>query len=324
MLDKIRRKLLMYIVRYTRHSVVYNMLYPSWWHAMYFKSFGKKINYLSAIPNRGAGIGHQMANWIAGYWFAQKFNLKFAHIPFSTREWDDFLNFGDNEVTVNELLNAKYKKVRLPLFNENDEKELKIIGQIIQSYSNEKVVFVLEQDQFYYKQYEVMDDLKVKFKKAHDDTNLIYDKDTLNIAVHVRRGDITIGQLNKNPNLLIRWQDNDYFVNVLKNVLRNLKSSKPIKVYLFSQGKIEDFSEFKDIKNVQYCLDMDAKSSFLHMVYADILITSKSSFSYKPALLSDGLKICPDNFWHGYPLSDNWLIADEKGEFDTEKLQKWV
>jgi hypothetical protein len=60
---------------------------------------------------------------------------------------------------------------------------------------------------------------------------------------------------------------------------------------------------------------MSANESFLHMVHADCLITSKSSFSYKPALLSNGIKICPKKFWHGYPNSSDWILVDENGNF---------
>ena len=50
------------------------------------------------------------------------------------------------------------------------------------------------------------------------------------------------------------------------------------------------------------------------MVYADALITSKSSFSYKPALLNRGVKFSPKNFWHSYPNDPNWILLDEEGK----------
>lgn len=60
---------------------------------------------------------------------------------------------------------------------------------------------------------------------------------------------------------------------------------------------------------------MNAQHSFLHMVNADLLITSKSSFSYKPALLSNGIKVCPSDFWHDYPKKKDFLLVDNKGDF---------
>ena len=115
----------------------------------------------------------------------------------------------------------------------------------------------------------------------------------------------------------MRWIDNEYYVNVLKSFLAKFKIDKPIAIYLFSQGYKDEFKEFNDFSNINYCFDMCAKQSFLHMVYADCLITSKSSFSYKPALLSDGIKISPINFWHGYPKTSDWLLASDEGEISS-------
>lgn len=107
-----------------------------------------------------------MANWIAGLWYARQFGLKFAYLPFSTKQWDDFLGFGEGETTVAELKCKGYKTRKLPLFNENNKKEVELNKNIIQSYAGKKVVFIAEQDQFYRAQYGVMDDLKRKFYSA--------------------------------------------------------------------------------------------------------------------------------------------------------------
>jgi hypothetical protein len=176
-----------------------------------------------------------------------------------------------------------------------------------------------EQDQFYRDQFGVMDDLKKKFYNAPSRKNnqLIYSNSHFNIAIHIRRGDIVVGQENKNSNLLMRWQDNQYFVKVLTQVVQNVKTDKPIAIYLFSQGDQVDFAEFLEFPNCKFCLDMNAQNSFLHMIYADLLITSKSSFSYKPALLNNGIKVCPKLFWHGYPENKNWILVGENGEINN-------
>lgn len=317
---KIKNRLISILLRKTRSTIFYPIIYKSWWHSIFFKSKEQNINnYFTAIPNRGAGIGHQMANWIAGYWFAKQFHLKFAQIPFSNEKWQTFLNFGEDYPKADFLIEKEgYIKVILPLFDEYNQKEVDRVKEIIKSYGNKKVVFVTEQDQFYKDQFGVEDDIKKMFhsSESRKKDNLFYDKTCFNIAIHVRRGDISIGQLNKNPNLIMRWQDNDYFVNVLQNVLENLNTEKNIKIYLFSQGKKEDFKEFSKFNNIIYCLDVNAENSFLHMVFADLLITSKSSFSYKPALLSNGIKVCPKNFWHGYPAKEDWILAEENGDLN--------
>lgn len=313
-IEKVKRKLWSKIVVYTKNTSFYPYIYRSYWHYIFHKSNKNNKNcYYTARPNPGAGIGHQIANWIAGYWYAQQFGLKFAHLPFSTKRWDEFLGFGENEITVSELKRQGYKVRRLPLFNEKNKLEYDLNRRIIASYAGRRVVFVAEQDQFYKNQYEVMADLKRKFYTAsiRKKEKLVYSKENFNIAIHVRRGDIMVEPFN--PNLAIRYLSNNYFERVLQQVIHNIKTDKPIHIYFFSQGIPEDYPEFAKYENLHWCIDMGAQDSFLHMVYADLLITSKSSFSYKPALLNKGIKVCPRNFWHGYPDTEDWIMAENDG-----------
>lgn len=323
---KVRRKLWYYIVSSTRNKPIYPYIYKSYWHYLLHGISAARTSdscYFGARPNPGAGIGHQIANWIAGYWFSKQFGLKFAHIPFSQHSWEGFLGFGDGEVWLNELKKKEgYKKRLLPLFDEYNNKEVNLVKAIISSYYGKKIVFVAEQDQFYRDQFGVITEIQDKFysTKARTDDKLLYSSNYFNIAIHVRRGDIVAGQINRNENLLMRWQTNEYFETVLTNVVQTIKPAKPIAIYLFSQGVKEDFKDFDKFENLNLCLDMGAKDSFLHMVYADLIITSKSSFSYKPALLNKGIKICPKDFWHGYPQTVDWIMVDQNGTIDEEGL----
>ena len=315
--EKIPRKLRRIWISTMRKTSVYKYCYKSYWHYLFNRKKRVEGNdlYLSAKPNPGAGIGHQIANWIAGYWFAQQFGVKFAHIPFSEKKWEAFLGFYQNEITVSELKNKGYKIVRIQDFDENNKEEYNRIEQIIASYKGQKVVFLAEQDQFYQEQYGVMQEIQKKFYSAPErkKDKLIFDENSFNIALHVRRGDIMENHSKSNKNIAMRYQGNNYFSQALDSVLEYLEDKKNIQIYLFSQGEEKDFLEFSDMSNLHFCLNMGAQDSFLHMVYADALITSKSSFSYKPALLNRGIKFCPAEFWHGYPEDDDWILLDEEG-----------
>ena len=307
-IKKIRFK----IIYFTLNKLIYNYLYKSYWNYIFSKERRACFEnfYYSAEVNEFAGIGHQINNWISGKWFAKKFGLNYAYSPFSSSEWDIFLGFGENEITVNELLKMGFKKVRLPLFDENNLSEVELQKNIINSYFNCKVVFVAEYDQVYKNQIGEVETLNEKFFKSSSRiyNDLSFDKNFLNIAVHIRVGDIF-------PKYKNRYLNNEYFINVLRKLLGAAKTDKPIAIYLFSQGNINQFVEFKQFDNIHFCLDVNPIVSFLHMVYADILITSKSSFSYKPALLNKGVKVCPKDFWHGYPQSDDWWLVENDGSF---------
>lgn len=316
LIEKIKRKIRNKWVIKLRYTNIYKYCYPSYWHSLSIRkkdTADKENLYFAARPNPGAGIGHQMANWIAGYWFAKRFGLKFAHIPFSSDKWETFLGFYQNEESLKKLKCLGYKVVRLQKFDEDKREECERINRIINSYAGKKVVFLAEQDQFYHDQFGVMEELQNKFytAPAREKDRLIYSKDYFNIALHVRRGDI-MENIN-DVNISMRYQSNEYFLQALKSALDYLNNKDNVQIYLFSQGEIEDFPEFSGINNLHFCLDMNAQDSFLHMVYADALITSKSSFSYKSALLNRGIKFCPADFWHGYPKTKDWVLLNQKG-----------
>ena len=327
-ISKVKAKLWFYIVIYTREKRVYPYIYRSSWHCLLYKNKlkGTSTCYYAARPNPGAGIGHQMANWIAGYWFARQFELKFAHLPFSTQKWEDFLGFGEGELKLDELIKMGYKARKLPLFNENNKSEVDLIKAIIASYAGEKVVFIAGQDQGYKNQYGVLSDLKRKFNSAAARKNEknSYNPDHFNIAVHVRRTVIIEGKviLENEAAQSLRWLSNDYYEKVLKQVLDNIQVAKPISIYIFSTSKSEEFAEFAKYGDVRFCSDMDEYASFFHLIKADLLITSKSSFSYKPALINDGIKICPRNFWHSYPDRKDWILCENDGTFQVKKLNE--
>ena len=326
-LKKIRDATWGKVLRKIRCSSHYPKCFVSYWHARFHRKTsggGRERLYLGARPNPGAGIGHQMANWIAGYWWAKQFGLKFAHSPFPSPAWERFLGFGEHEATVRQLSSGQgYEVVEIPPFTESSKQERELIENIISSYQGRKVVFLFGRDQPYRDQIGVIDDLQKKFHQApaRQDDKLVFTKDRFNIAVHVRRGDIVAGQKTGNANHQMRWQDNEYFRKVLGNVLAALVTDKPIAIYLFSQGLPEDFSDFGDFENIRLCLDMGAQDSFLHMVFADLLITSKSSFSYKPALLSKGIRVCPRDFWHVYPDDREWIMAESDGTIGVNTIQ---
>lgn len=320
--NKIYRKLHWFLFGINKPGRGIRRFYPAYCRGMkYVKAHGVSINelaepdkkvtkvYFTQVPNEGAGIGHQMSNHNAGYHYSQLFGIPFAYSPFSLSDWDAFLGFGEGEVTVEELKKQGYKMLRLPYFSE--KKDFNVIRNIINACDGKKIILQTELDQFYKAQYPVSQHLKEKFRNSPSRKNdkLIYSMDEINVAMHIRRGDICVGQVNGDEALTKRWLDLSYFHKVLAYVKQLPNMDKPLHIYIFSQGN-DDYSEFEQYGKVTECLNMSDKDSFLHMVNADVLVTSKSSFSYKAALLSDGIKICPAGFWHDYPDDDKWIVMD--------------
>ncbi|MDQ8195937.1 hypothetical protein QEH59_15995 [Coraliomargarita sp. SDUM461004] len=320
--EKLKRKLNGYFVRYTSKLSFYQYFYQAKWHAVLNRCSGADEpqpvqQYFTARPNPGAGIGHQLANWMAGYYYSKHFNLTFAHIPFPDPRWEDLLALGVAETQFEALLQTKsHKKVSLPKFKSPAEVEA-----IIRSYAGKKVIFVAERDQFLEELPLVQKDIQAKFHTRHPQPELTFEKETLNIALHIRRGDI-VNNGQAIDHLSARFQAVDYFERILQQII-DVSQSNKIRVYLFSQGTKEEFKKLEVIHPLEYCLDMDPYQSFLHMAFANILVTSKSSFSYKPALLNRNLKIAPRDFWHSYPETDDWVLIDNQ-EMKLDHLRERI
>lgn len=291
--------------------------------------------YLTARPNPNAGIGHQMANVNAGIWFAKLFDLEYAFthftsnfIPYSSNKWDQILGYGDTLPKVENLIkNEGYKVILLPKFNELAENEVAVIRKIIASYVGQKVIFRLEQDQYYGEQIGVQEDLKKIFYSAssRSEDRLTYDKDCINIAIHIRR-QVKIDSKFIEESEEIRkkrWTGNEYYIEILQAISNALPKDKKINMFIFSTAGEEEFADFRVFGNIKVCDNLDEYESFIHLVNADILLTSKSSFSYKAAMLSKGVIISPEGFWHKYPENDRWFTANANGKIlRMEQLNK--
>lgn len=323
-LDKVYRKLHPFFYHRSESRLYRYCMYGSYRH---YRKYGarregsRKELFVTAVPNRGAGIGHQMDGWMAGVLFARSWGIGYAYSPFANRKWDEYLGFGEGQVTARKLLREKkYRKVKLPYFDEQNPEEVEEIENIVKSYAGEKAVFFLELDQFCCRQHELGDYLRERFMSAsvRKKDVTFYDPAFFNIAVHVRRGDIVDSDGKIMEEYRQRWLSIDYYLAVLDTLTELLEKEK-VRIYIFSQGKRENFKEFDKYENVSYCLDESEQETFGNLAKSDLLIMGKSSFSYDAALLQDGIRIYPDSFWGTCPESDQWIRLDDSGRMDEEQ-----
>jgi hypothetical protein len=128
----------------------------------------------------------------------------------------------------------------------------------------------------------------------------MYDKKN-NIAIHIRRH-------NKHDHIngmLRDYNPLEYYLNII-NKLRPIYNNYTI--HIFSQGKLDEFTDFIS-DDVVLHIDEDMNQNdffetFSYLVAADVLVTSRSSFSYIAAYLSDGV-IYYENICH--KPATNWV-----------------
>jgi hypothetical protein len=161
----------------------------------------------------------------------------------------------------------------------------------------------------------IADDLKQKYYAISKDGYLIpKERDVFQVAVHVRRGDVT-------PISKGRYSDNAFLMKVLGNVSEVLSSLRiPAQWSLYSQGDVDDFEEFKRL-GIDCYIDSCPFSTFHSLVSADVLVMAKSSFSYVAGLLSSGVKIYEPFFRQ--PLKD-WIVIGKDGRLSNEVLKRQI
>lgn len=301
--------------------------YPSYWkvkgsptssHSTHYK------RYITATPNPWAGIGHQLANWNAAYVLAGKLNLTFVHQPFDG-PWEEFLGFGTDELTIFDLPKS-IKRIRLPRFDYDDVDERDIAYKILTKGNyHREVCFQLEQDQDIRPHYLSKANLSTKYfnNRKNRPQSVPFERDKLNVALHIRRGDIVDLKNQDKSNWGLRWLDNSYFLSIATNILEVLQPEL-IRFHVFSQGKKSSFSDLDVLPNLVWHLNEDVFTTFHQLCTADILVTSPSSFSQKAALINKGVKIAKSPWWHDICDDIDWIKSDKTGNFSLDEFKEAV
>jgi len=136
-----------------------------------------------------------------------------------------------------------------------------------------------------------------------------FEPGTFNVAIHIRRpstkptidlpfhnegwGD-TKSLRNFDVDQTNRLTRNGHFLDVIELIR---KSHPGAKFHIFSDGVPELFECFKAEDTILH-IDTSLMDTYTRMLYADILVTCKSSFSYVAALLRDEGEVYYTPFWH--------------------------
>lgn len=158
------------------------------------------------------------------------------------------------------------------------------------------------------------------------------------VAVHARRGEqVVLDSVRVLPNL--------YYINVARNVARVLDAlglayqielwaeipTREFTVYpdhhginerisspVFVTPEMYSLDEFDVLPNLVRCVNGKAIDCMRGLATADVLVMSRSSFSYVAAILNRDGAVMYHPFWHSAPSS--WITVAPDGRFDAHKL----
>jgi hypothetical protein len=165
----------------------------------------------------------------------------------------------------------------------------------------------------------------------------------LRVAVHVRRGDLAPLQYDD------RMLPNAYFIQVAQQVAQTLNELEiEFQIELYTEVPDRSFivtpdhhgiehrisapfvfdpessrlDEFSVLPNLVPRLNGEAVDCLRGLATADVLVMSRSSFSYLGGILNRNCVVLHHPFWHSTP--SPWLSVDPDGAFDQPAFSRGV
>jgi len=160
---------------------------------------------------------------------------------------------------------------------------------------------------------------KVKDRYNPPNISLMYDKSgsVFNVAIHIRRGDVL-----RVPN---KFVPNKYFLHLITQLNTMFSDKLKVHYHIFSDGKKGEFPEFQNNNNVFLHLDdeIPAALTLHHLIKSDLLIMSKSKYSFYAGLITEGIVIYTP-FFMSIPkcFEKDWVkVLDETVGLSEEQLE---
>jgi hypothetical protein len=285
--------------------------------------------YMASYAHRTAGIGHVLAEYNSGVYFAKRFGLEFLHSKLE-EPWESFLGIGSQSSSVEDLWQkGGFELVQLPPIQSNSgEGVQRVHEQIERIRSHKPILFMLHYGQNLFEHHKTGAQLRKVYWEYQQRPNatILREPGRINVAVHIRRRN-TMDM--KNPSVhdtnsaayRSRYIELDYFEQLMSIISKVVP--EPV-FHIFSQGTPDGFEPLLAFKDVRLHLDVDQYNTFHNMAASDILITSPSSFSFKAGMLSPGLKLARYPWWHEIPEDAEWCRIPEEPKLEAERISKFI
>jgi len=213
--------------------------------------------------------------------------------------------------------NGELKVLTLPPFemhipsNEQiDDEVYRPVDAFIQSHPEPNTVFKLNNNRFGdYEYASTQVWLREIYDKARqvDPIPLCHQSEYLNIAVHIRRGDLLPDR--QFSDLSMRMLPDAWYIAILDLILAT--THQPLAIHIFSEGKhglyqSEKGESFSWAQYFAYSghpviehIDTPFLETFHHLLNADLFIGSKSGMTHLAGMLGNSVKLVP-SLWHSY------------------------
>jgi hypothetical protein len=230
--------------------------------------------------NTRSSIGHAMYNYITALLIAKKYKLSFLHTPFQAdcERFEEVLGLNKMFPTIKSVRHPGYKALPLLDFGQFSGDENTFRKECLRltremNHRDFRTVFITTRPDRQFpglliKDSEYLSNVLSQAYWAVNEKSKLYDYNSTNVAIHIRRGDVT-EEGNSD-----RWKDNYHYKNIIDKIKLKIPDAK---FYIFSEGEEDDFKEFDN--DVNLILNGSDIEAFNNMASADILVTGQSTFS---------------------------------------------
>ena len=144
--------------------------------------------------------------------------------------------------------------------------------------------------------------LNSNFKLTNQNNPIYFNKEMTNIAIHIRRGDVTPTRYKH------AYFKNKIFIDIIKTFYKKYKNPN---IHVFGcKSNSEGWDDFKSLNITLHLREDNGWSEEIlidmqHFIEADVLVIG-STFSYVPAFLNLNTVYFPNSFWH--PPLNHWKL----------------
>jgi len=274
------------------------------------------LSYYQLHNETFEGIGAQYQRIIGLLAIAKYHNLKYIHIPINVGhnydnvpewniKWDNMFNIvklSDNKnININNLT-----KEYNPLLNINiidDENKLYCFNNPYEIFDKNPNIYLKN----------IQSDIIKIYDEANNNRKLIYNKNKINIAIHIR----VYNDYDDKPeynNYANNKTERFYFTcDMYKKLIHDVKQRYlNADIHIFSQNKYFDlrYKELRKIKDLIFHFDdMDCFDTFHHLCKADILVLGLSSLSMLAGFYNKNTVIYLK--YYTSPALDSWIIYNQ-------------
>ena len=233
------------------------------------------------------------------------------------------------------LINLPPFELHIPSNAQEDDLVYKSVDHFIQSHPEPNTVFKLSNNRSGDYEYAATQDwFRDAYSRARveDSFALQYQPDHINVAVHIRRGDLLPDR--QFSDLSSRMLPDRWYIEILNIIAA--QANTPLSIHIFSEGKNGLYQSEKGVHfswsdfyagtghRVTEHIDTPFLDTVHHLLHADVLVGSKSGMTHLAGMLGNQIKLVP-TMWHSYRGAEGLLeIPDSVDNLDQAEITQFL